>query len=563
MANEVFASTLLVEVEGSPLPADVAVLLAEGYVEDSVNLLDVFVLRFRDPDKTVLAKGRFTIGAKVRLSVRTSDPGGPETLVTGEVTAVSIDFDQAGTFTEVRGYDEAHRLTRGRRTAAYPGMTVGDVVRKVAQRAGLQPGEIDQVPEIGGREHVQLSQVGQSDWEFLSGLARRVGARVRVAANKLSFRLLRPPAGAPAGEARAERDPLVLEAGSSLLSLRAHVSAMEQPAQVEVRGWDVEQKREIVASAEPRLAEATISGVDPARFGSTFAAPPYVVGDSRHHTQADARALADALAADLGGGAAEVEGVARGNPKLRAGTAVALANVGAPFDGKHTLTATRHVFSPSGYQTMFTICGRQDRTLYGLAAGMPAAAQGPVSAVAQGLVPAIVSDARDPMNLGRVRLVMPWLSADFTSGWARVAQPGAGAGRGAVMPYEVGDEVLAGFVHGDVDHPYVLGGLFNGVDGLPSLSAPLIDSGGQAGVRALVSREGHRVELAEDGGVLIRTGDGRLSVELDQKSGKVMIKGSAGVAVDAGAGALELSGARVSISGKTEVTVKGAQVRIN
>ncbi len=72
MANERFASTLLVEVEGSPLPADVAVLLNHAYVDDSRNLPDLFVLRFRDPARIVLAKGKFSIGAKVKLTVQTA-----------------------------------------------------------------------------------------------------------------------------------------------------------------------------------------------------------------------------------------------------------------------------------------------------------------------------------------------------------------------------------------------------------------------------------------------------------------------------------------------------------
>ncbi|HWG98815.1 MAG TPA: type IV secretion protein Rhs, partial [Pilimelia sp.] len=130
MAVEQFANSLLVEVDGAPLPADVFALLTYAYVDDSRNLPDRFVLRFRDPARTVLAKGRFTIGAEVRLRVQTSDPGGPVPLMTGEVTALECELEPTGSVTEVRGLDRAHRLFHGRRVAAYPNMTVADVVRK-------------------------------------------------------------------------------------------------------------------------------------------------------------------------------------------------------------------------------------------------------------------------------------------------------------------------------------------------------------------------------------------------------------------------------------------------
>ncbi|MFI6903075.1 VgrG-related protein [Nonomuraea sp. NPDC050394] len=546
MAAELFTGGLVVDVEGGPLPEDVAVRLVSGYVEDSEHLPDVFVLRFRDDANAVLSKGGFAIGAKVRLRVQTSDPGGPRLLMSGEVTSVALDLAADGAFAEVRGMDEAHRLMRGRRVAVYPDMTVADIVRKVARRAGLQPGEIDPLPGVGGRPDTQINQDGISDWEFLRRLARRTGARVRVTDGKLSFRRPGPPAGAPA---------VTVAAGGALLSLRATVTAGGQVPEVEVRGWDSENKQEVAAVATPRAIQAEVPGADPVALGRRFGAPSLMAGDSTYRTQAEVTAAAGALAAELGGGAAELEGVVRGDPALRAGTLVALANVGAPFEGKYALSTTRHVFSEvTGYTTAFAV-----------SAGSP---QGPAPGGGTGLVPAIVSDVHDPAGQGRLRLSMPWLADGYTSGWARVITAGAGSERGAVLPAEVGDEVLVGFENGDFDHPYVLGGLYNGQDAPPGLSASMIDRvSGEVNVRALVSRAGHRLELVDsvtDGsGVLLASGDERLTVRLDALTGMVAIKGANGVSIDAGNGPLELKGARVTMSGLADVEIRGTQVRIN
>lgn len=570
MANESFANSLVVEVDGRPPPEDVKTLLTYAYVDNSRNLPDVFVLRYRDHGHVVLAKGGFTIGAKITLKVQTAEPGGPLTLMSGEITAVGLDLDRTGTFTEVRGYDHAHRLFRGRRVAVYPNMTVADVVRKVTERAGLKVGTIDAVPGVGGRPHTQLSQDNVSDWEFLSRLADAVGAQIAVVDGALDFRLPAKPSGAPDTNAKAYTDPLVLEAHRTLIALRASVTAAGQVPEVEVRGWDIDNKKEVSSTATPQTAGTEASGADPVALARKFASPPFLAAESPHRTQAETRATADALAAQLGGACVELTGSARGNPKLRAGAAVTLANVGTPFEGKYTLTSTRHQFSEQvGYRTEFTVSGRQERSLYGLVNGGTGATAPTTS---YGLVPAIVSDVKDPMKMGRVKLTFPWLAKDFSSGWARVVQAGAGNGRGTVVLPEVGDEVLVGFEQGVFDAPYVLGGLYNGKDKLPALSTEPVDGGsGEIAARGFVSRTKHKIEFVETDGITIASGDGKLVVKLDSKnhmieltsSKGVTVKADNGVSIDAGTGPLQMKGQSVEIKSTSSVKVEGATVSVS
>ncbi|MET8849678.1 VgrG-related protein [Amycolatopsis sp. NPDC004625] len=568
MANETFTNTLMVEVEGTALPDDVKVMLAYAYVDDSRNLPDTFVLRFRDPGYVVLEKGKFKVGAKIKLKVQTSDPGGPQELLSGEVTAVAVDLDRHGTFTEVRGYDQAHRLFRGRRVAAYPNMTVADVVRKVARRADLPTGKIDNVRGFGGRPNTQLSQDNVSDWEFLTRLADAVGAQIAVREGKLNFELPEKPSGAPSTSTKATADPLVLEAHGTLVSLRASVTAAEQVPEVRATGWDYENKQAITATAIPKPAGTDVPGLDPVALAGKFASPPFLDAASPRRAQGEADATAKALADKLGGACTELDGVAKGNPKLRAGTAVTLAGVGQPFAGKYTLTSTRHLFNAEvGYTTEFTVSGRQERSLYGLVAG------GAHGSAWPGLVPAQVSDLRDPAKLGRVKLTFPWLDKEFTSTWARTVQPGAGKDRGTMVLPEVGDEVLVGFEHGDFEAPYVLGGLYNGKDTAPKFTKEPVDgTSGQASLRGFVSRKGHKLEFAEDDGIILSSGDAKFVVKIDQKnqvievtSGKsVTVKAQNGVSIDAGTGPLELKGQKVTVKAQAEASVEaGAQLKLN
>jgi hypothetical protein len=45
----------------------------------------------------------------------------------------------------IRGYDQTHRLFRGRHTESFVQMTASDIAKKVAQKAGLKIGEVGAV----------------------------------------------------------------------------------------------------------------------------------------------------------------------------------------------------------------------------------------------------------------------------------------------------------------------------------------------------------------------------------------------------------------------------------
>lgn len=563
MAEAQISNAFTITVDGAPLPADVEPLLVAADVDDSLNLPDLVVLRFRDADRTVLAKARAKIGSKLVVAATSKGSTSPHPLITAEVTALEAEFDATGTFTVIRGFDPAHRLFRGRRTETYTQVTASDVATKVAQRAGLTVGTVDATSTVF--DHV--SQGGVTDWEFLDRLAREIGREVAVKDGVFEFRAPRPAQDAPAPGGEPS-DPLLLRQGSDLLRFRAVLTSAEQVKEVQVRGWDVATKTALVGTAPARTRSAQLSGpgVAPADLAAVFGDPVYVTGDVPYRSQAEVDAAAAALSEQIAGASAEFEGTARGNPQIRAGAAIAIDNLGAPFDGRYVVTTSRHSYDQGvGYRTHFAVTGRQDRSLFGLASGGAS-----VGRPLYGVVLAVVSDARDPQHLGRVKLTFPWLSADYVSDWARTVQPGAGKDRGAWVLPEVGDEVLVAFEQGDVRRPYVVGGLFNGVDTPKSGPVDDVDAGsGAVNRRSQVSRRGHRIDLFDqDGrreGVELSTADGALRFTLDatgstvtlHSDGTVTVQAKNGITVDAGTGSLALKGADIALTARSGVTVDG------
>ncbi|MCQ2168501.1 MAG: phage baseplate assembly protein V [Bacteroidales bacterium] len=75
--------------------------------------------------------------------------------------------------------------------------------------------------------------------------------------------------------------------------------------------------------------------------------------------------------------------------------------------------------------------------------------------------PAFVSDAEDPRYLGRVRVRYPWQLEGAGSPWVRVLTPFSTANGDCIhfQPH-VDDEVMIGYVGGNIERPYVIGSLF-------------------------------------------------------------------------------------------------------
>ncbi|MFF2147847.1 VgrG-related protein [Kitasatospora sp. NPDC058190] len=581
-----FAADPVVEAPG-PLPPVWAAQLVSCDIEESVGLPDTAVLSYRDADHTFLATTGITIGTRLKVSVVTVQGHTQVRLFTGEVTALELEVDTTGSYTVVRASAPTHRLMRGRRVKAFRNMTTADIVREVAAGAGLACGRVDSFPVV----HQQLSQANVPDWDFLQFLAQESGAQVRVDDDgQLEFVRPEPASGAPAPSTPAPQSPMVLEYGRNLLELRGVLTGVAGADTVEARGWNVTTKSALVAT-EPAVTSLTVQpGMSPSEVTSAFPGPARLtVADTPYRTQAETTAAARSLAASVAAGFGELEAVVEGNPRLRAGTAVALGNVGAAFSGRYTATGVRHLLEPfRGYRTTVVVSAAPDRSLAGLVTGGNAPPRGPRM---PGLAVAVVTDVREPGEgqRGWVKLKFPWLDDSYVSDWVRTVQWGGHGGGGVVSP-EVNDEVLVGFEQGDLDSPYVLGGLYNGVDRPSPHDVPLVDAAaGKVNRRSVVSRSGHRLELLDvpggKSGVRLASGDGKLEVSLDQQNGEIVLTvhgavgaagstvrlSSTGITLDAGTGEVNVRGGSVTVRGTTAVTVdggaeavlKGAFVRIN
>ncbi len=194
-----------------------------------------------------------------------------------------------------------------------------------------------------------------------------------------------------------------------------------------------------------------------------------------------------------------------------------------------------------------------------------------------GVVIGIVTNNKDPDDLGRVKVKFPWLSDSDESNWARVISPMAGKERGIYFLPEVDDEVLVAFEFGDINMPYVIGSLWNGKD-----KPPQTNSDGKNNMRIIKSRSGHLIKLDDtDGAEKIEIIDKseKNKIVIDAKNEKISIISSKDIEISAPNGKVTIEAndieAKSNASTKIEASagmdlkasgnmnVKGATVNLN
>lgn len=548
---------LEVTIDGAPLDPTVNERLIDARVQDDLLLPDTFQLRFRDPAFELVDGTLFDVGKTVELKLSSPNGNAARPLFTGKIATIAPEFESDGCVFVVRGYDASHKLNLARRSRTFQDMTASDIAKKVIGDAGLQS-DVAPTKEVAAFEQ----QSNETDWRFLWRLAERSGFTLSCVDGTVTFR--------PAG--RAEEQSARLEWGVSLRAFHPRATAVQQVDEVEITAWDPQTAKRVTGRAKQPKLDSKIGLVrdDTAKAG---AGGRLVVSDRVVVTQGEADVLAQSTLDHLANAWLEAEGVAKGDPQLKAGSLVEIVGVGKRFGGQYLITGATHVVrGGTGYETRFRISGRARRSLLDLLTPEP------VHGYGESLVIGQVTNVDDPQSHGRVRVKFPALDEDHEGWWARVASMAATGARGVSMSPLVGDEVIVGFEHGDERRPIVLGALWNGSSPPGALAR---NAGGGSGKpdgslninseKAVTVKAKNELDFDAEKHKLKTSGEAKLDIgaAYDLKAGSgITVKGTS-VKVNAdgsielsGQGQVKISGASIDVSATGTVKISGASVMI-
>jgi Bacteriophage probable baseplate hub protein len=290
-----------------------------------------------------------TEGDDVEVKLGFVDGKAQGSVFKGEVTGIEPIYDsRAPARVLIRGLNQLHRLTRGKKSVAFKQVTDKDIVDKLCQAYGLTAKYGDSPPSTK-YEHVYQNNL--TDLEFLRMRGSRIGCEVFVVDKELHFRK------------RDESDSGInLQFGvpgeSALERFLPRLSTANQVSEVRVLGWDPDKKQEIVGVAKPQSSKlGNKTGADVA--GSKHKNVLHIHVESPVSSKEDADNLAKALLNERGMHFITGDGVCRGNPDLKPGIIVTVTLNDKRFDGKYYITAVRHRYvhagTSGGYRTEFKV----------------------------------------------------------------------------------------------------------------------------------------------------------------------------------------------------------------
>lgn len=538
-------ASMTVSIDGAELDPKYRELLSEVKVIDSLTLPDMALVRISDLKGENIDSSPLKLGAKLEVKAGMLNARSTETIFKGQIAAVEPEFTPQGVVLSARAYDEAHKLNREKKSRTFQQMSASDMARKVAGESGLSVGEIKSSSVV----HEFFQQSNETDWDFLWRLALMHDYEVVVFDAKLNFR----PANVSKGSATS------LRWGENLMTFRPRMSGVQQVDKVEVRAWDPKAKKVVNGSASSPQTTSK-AGVQRSTVASDLGGGTTVVTDRVATTAAEANEIAKSTLQRMADAYYEADGVAQGNPAIKAGGKLKIEGVGSKFGGEFTVSSSTHVYKGrSGYNTHFQISGRSSRTLTELI--RPPANRDWTG----GIVVGVVTNNNDPEQRGRVRVKYPSLSDKEESAWAPIATAASGNARGLLMLPQPDEEVVIGFEHGDSRRPIVLGSTFNGKD---KPGPDLLQN--RDGSFAVLSNEKIHQHSKKDFEI---KSDQNMTVEIKQDE-KTTVKGNSehtttgtnkqkaqSFTVEAGA-TMTVKGVSVNVEASAALTLKGATINI-
>lgn len=281
----------------------------------------------------------FKLGTEIK--VYGGEVAGPTELFRGKVSAIELAFDSDGPpRLSLHAEDALAQARLARRIQVYENQSLADIAREIASRHGLTP----VITGLGDSTGVWV-QFNESDLAFLRRLLARYGADCQVVAAELHV--------SPRDQVR--RNEIELRLHSQLYRFRAVADLAQQATELRVTGFDPAQGQPFEGTGSGAALGPGNGRTGADELRRAFGEREEQVSHQLALTQAEARALAEAQFAARARGFVRVQGVTEGNPSLRVGSHVRLADVSPRFDNTYYVVAAHHRFDVRrGFETEFT-----------------------------------------------------------------------------------------------------------------------------------------------------------------------------------------------------------------
>lgn len=331
-----------IKCDGTPLLKQTAGMVTEIMVESCLSQPGSFAVTLIDASLSCIEgkDGKLNEGKRLEIALGYNQKF--QTLITGEISAVSAEMSPQGIFARVTGFDMLHRLARGTNYRRYENgageaIPDGEIVRGLLNDAGLKP-TVDETSE----RSIPRTQDNRSDLDFLTILANLNGCYLYSEGDRVFFLNSLP-----------DRGEVTLTWGKNLRSFYPRLCLNGLVNKLEARGRDVsldENYFETVERPREDLLFLSSAGQDMMERGSGGRSA-LNLHDALIAGSKDAKLFLSGAMRNRQAIAAAA-GSCVGDPGLKAGTILKIENAGR-FSGNYLVTRAVHRFSGRGYATEF------------------------------------------------------------------------------------------------------------------------------------------------------------------------------------------------------------------
>lgn len=332
------------KLNGKPLSDQLMLSLEEATLEEELNAPTMLTVKFNSMNLLTGAwqgidLDLFKLGDVLGVSMGL-DSEVP--VMTGEIVGLETTFGKEHSYLEIRAYDRLHQLRFGARSRSFRKMKDSDIAAAIASelKFGIQADDTKII-------HPYLFQNNQSNYHFLLGRAQQNGYELAFKDKTLIFR-----------QSREKDQPQVrLEYNLDLDSFTAELHTLTSGSAIEVRGWDIKQKKVISATVSQGSETATMAGRESgfALSKKAYGASKIKITDQEVNDAAEAERIGKAKYNTLLREAVTGRGNCSGNPLVRAGATIRIGGIGVRFSGIYYVVSTVHAFNTQGYTTEFTV----------------------------------------------------------------------------------------------------------------------------------------------------------------------------------------------------------------
>ncbi|WP_042163910.1 phage late control D family protein [Paenibacillus gorillae] len=276
------------------------------------------------------------VGKTLQVKLGYADKKG--LLFDGLITGYTLDYSSnSAPKIIVTGMDRSFLLMRSSHSKGWSKMKDSDVVRQIAGEYGLTA-EIDDTTIT--RERIE--QAGISDYHFIRSLAVDNDRQFYVEGSKLYF--VKPKLGQPVVQ---------LKYGQSLLGFALQIDASGQMAEVKVRGYDVDKKTHVEATAKSVTAMPSKSTTGPS-LANKLSSKKVEIVYSQAASQAEAQLLATSMLERKARELVTGYGSSIGLPEIKPGKMIQIDGLGTGLNQTLRITrATHRLDADNGYTTSF------------------------------------------------------------------------------------------------------------------------------------------------------------------------------------------------------------------